>query len=65
MEATVSDRTKAFCKGPAHPVYYITLNLNISASMQNFKQKKQILSYTCEDYSCQISALYLLNCGRR
>jgi len=36
-KATVSDRTKAFCKGPAHPVYYITLNLNISASRRNIK----------------------------
>jgi len=37
MEATVSDRTKAFCKGPAHPIYYRTLNLNISAYRQNIK----------------------------
>jgi len=26
-----------FLKGPAHLVYYITLNLNISASRQNIK----------------------------
>jgi len=37
VKATVSNRNMAFFNGPAHPVYYITLILNISASRQDIK----------------------------
>jgi len=37
VEATVSNRNIAIFQWPAHPVYYITLNLNISAPRQNIK----------------------------
>jgi len=55
-----------FLQGPAHLVYYITLNLNISASGQNIKNLiGNFGAIHVGYYACQISGVLLYWCGRR